>query len=286
MRLKVKRGDNLINEMRFSTGPIYIGRQIGSQIFLPDKAVSRQHAVLYTTTEGKWVVEDLDSVNKTYLNDDAIHKAELKEDDILKIADFQIEIHVEGAEKHDSGVSLGETLHASIHEPQIIVRHLDGVNAQVIKMPAKRAKDFSSVTAAICKCLDYEDVVVALLELVFRQLKPFHAWAGLRKNPSGAMEISKGRKISGQGVKFEELYLASRINEAISNQSYIFVPKMPLHSEGEKIGSAIISPIIYEGACFGAIYADSSLDHEHYSLEDLDYLILISSMTGAFVKNL
>jgi hypothetical protein len=285
MRLKVKRGDNLINEMRFSTGPIYIGRQIGSQIFLPDKAVSRQHAVLYTTTEGKWVVEDLDSVNKTYLNDDAIHKAELKEDDMLKIADFQIEVHIEGAEKHDSGVSLGETLHASIHEPQIIVRRLDG-NAQVIKMPAKRAKDFSIATAAICKCLDSQDVIGVLLEQVFRQFKPFHAWAGLRKNPSGAMEISKGRKISGQGVSFEELYLASRINEAIGNQSYILVPKMPLHSEGEKIGSAIISPIIYEGACFGAIYADSSLDHEPYGLEDLDYLILISFMAGAFFKNL
>jgi pSer/pThr/pTyr-binding forkhead associated (FHA) protein len=56
MRLTVKQEDRLINELHFSRGPIYVGRQIGSQIFLPDKAVSRQHTVLYTTTEGKWVV--------------------------------------------------------------------------------------------------------------------------------------------------------------------------------------------------------------------------------------
>ena len=75
MQLTVKRGDNLVNELRFSRGPIYIGRQIGSQIFLPDRAVSRQHTVLYTTTDGKWTVEDLDSANKTYLNNETVHKA-------------------------------------------------------------------------------------------------------------------------------------------------------------------------------------------------------------------
>ena len=102
MRLTVKRGDDLINELRFSRGPIYIGRQIGSQIFLPDKAVSRQHTVIYTTTDGKWMVEDLDSANKTYLNNEAIHKAEIKNGDVLKIADFRIEIHVDESDKQDS----------------------------------------------------------------------------------------------------------------------------------------------------------------------------------------
>jgi GAF domain-containing protein len=100
------------------------------------------------------------------------------------------------------------------------------------------------------------------------------------------MEISKGRKISGQTVRLDELHFASKVNEAIKNKSYIHIPRMPLQSEGEKIGSAIISPIVCENECFGALYADSSLDHEHYSLEDLDYLILVSFMAGAFIKNL
>ena len=41
---------------------------------------------------GKWVVEDLNSANKTFLNDNVIHKAELNDDDVVRIADFSIEV--------------------------------------------------------------------------------------------------------------------------------------------------------------------------------------------------
>ena len=95
MRLVVKRGDSVISELRFSSGPIYIGRQKDSGVLLADKAVSRQHAVIYTTAEGKWIAEDFDTACKTYLNNKAIHKAEIKNGDELEIADFQIEIHID-----------------------------------------------------------------------------------------------------------------------------------------------------------------------------------------------
>jgi len=286
MRLTVKRGDNLVNELRFSRGPIYIGRQIGSQIFLPDRAVSRQHTVLYTTTDGKWTVEDLDSANKTYLNDEAIHKAEIKNGDILKIADFHIEVHMEESDKPGAAVSLEDTLHATLHEPQIVLRHLDGADAPLIRMQAKRGRDFSDAASAICKNGDMDSLVNTLLDLLFRQFGSFRIWVAVRKNPEGAMEASKGRKISGQGVKFEELQLGSRINEAIKNRYYVLVPRLPMQEEGEKISSAMICPVMCEKECFGVIYVDNSLDHEHYGINDLDYLILISLMAGAFIKNL
>ncbi|MBU1260291.1 MAG: FHA domain-containing protein [Planctomycetes bacterium] len=287
MRLTVKQGDRLINELHFSRGPIYVGRQVGSQIFLPDKAVSRQHTVLYTTTEGKWVVEDLDSANKTYLNDEAIHKSEIKNGDILKISDFHIEIQIDEAAKQGAGVTLEDTLHATLHEAQIVLRHLDGVDAPLIKMQAKRGKDFAQAASAICKSLDAQELLITLLDLVFRQFKPFHAWVGLRRSPSGSMEVSKGKEISGKGVNFEELVLRQRVNEVLENHRYILVPRLPLQMEKEnKVNSAMIVPVMSENKCFGVIYADNSLDHEHYGMNDLDYLILISLMAGAFIKNL
>ncbi len=79
MRLVVKQSNGTINEFQFAQGPVYIGRGANSQVFLPDRAVSRQHAVIFTTQDGKWFVEDLDSANKTYLNDKAIHKAAILE---------------------------------------------------------------------------------------------------------------------------------------------------------------------------------------------------------------
>lgn len=286
MRLTIKRGDELVNELRFSRGPIYIGRQIGSQVFLPDRAVSRQHTVIYTTTEGKWIVEDLDSANKTYLNNEVIHKAEIKNGDVIKIADFHVEFHLDESDPHDTTVHLGDTLHSTLHEPQIVLRQLDGINILPIKMPAKRCKDFSLAAEAISKSKGISGLVTALADTLARQFVPFHIWVAVRKNPTGPMDMLKGRKISGEIVKPEEMPLVSKINEAIKNRHYVFVPRLPQQQEqADKINSALIAPIICEGECYGVLYVDNSLDHEHYNLEDLDYLILISLLAGAFIRN-
>ncbi|HBG27553.1 MAG: hypothetical protein A2Y10_15525 [Planctomycetes bacterium GWF2_41_51] len=286
MRLIVKRGDKVVNELRFAKGPIYIGRQIGSQVFLPDRAVSRQHTVIYTTTEGKWVAEDLDSANKTYLNNDVIHKAEIKDGDMLKVSDFQIDIQIEDTEK-SGGVSLEDTLHATLHEPQVVIRHLDSADAPLIKMQAKRGKEFADAAAAICKCLDNKELLNVLLDLMFKQFKPFHAWVGIRKDPKGEIEMAKGKELGGKAVKLEELVFSSRVNDALKMQKYILIPRLPIRAESEnKVNSAIIAPIMSEDKCYGAFYADNSLEHERYGINDLDYLILVSLMAAAFVRNI
>ena len=51
MRLVVKQGGRTVNEFRFDNGPIYIGRQEKSQIFLHDRVVSRKHAVIVNADE-------------------------------------------------------------------------------------------------------------------------------------------------------------------------------------------------------------------------------------------
>ena len=48
MYLCIKQLGSVVGRLKFEKGPIYIGRQMGSQVFLPDKDVSRQHAVFYT----------------------------------------------------------------------------------------------------------------------------------------------------------------------------------------------------------------------------------------------
>jgi hypothetical protein len=286
MRLIVKREDKLVNELSFSRGPVYIGRQIGSQVLLPDRAVSRQHTVIYTATDGKWLVEDLDSANKTYLNDEVVHKAQIKDGDMIKIADFRIEVHIDQSDKQETTVSLEDTLHATLHEPQIVIRNLESADAPVMRIQAKRSRDFSFAAAAICKSKDLNALAAALADLLLQQFWPFHVYSALRAGPDGAMEASKGRKINGAGVGLEELQLKSRIDEVLKNHYYILVPRLPMQEKSEKIGSAIIAPVMCEGECFGVLYADNSLDHEHYGLNELDYLILVSLMTGAFIRNL
>ncbi len=95
MRLVVKQGGSTINEFKADKSPVYIGRRSTNQVPLPNAGVSKQHALISVNDDGKWMVEDLNSANKTYLNERAIQKAEIKTGDILRIVDFTIEVDLE-----------------------------------------------------------------------------------------------------------------------------------------------------------------------------------------------
>jgi len=65
MQLVVRQNGGNANRLRFTTGPVHLGRGVESQVFLPAEKVSRHHAVIFTTPEGDWILQDLDSANKT-----------------------------------------------------------------------------------------------------------------------------------------------------------------------------------------------------------------------------
>ena len=104
MRLVVKKSDHVVGEFRFAERRIYIGRQAKNQVCLADRTVSKQHAAIFATDDGKWMVEDMDSANKTYLNDKAIHKAEIKTVDCISITDFTIEVSLEDDADTDKAI--------------------------------------------------------------------------------------------------------------------------------------------------------------------------------------
>jgi hypothetical protein len=66
-----------------------IGRSPDCEIFLDDVTVSRKHAVL-TQRDGKFVIEDLGSLNGTFLNRHRIETAELNDGDELQIGKYRL----------------------------------------------------------------------------------------------------------------------------------------------------------------------------------------------------
>ena len=147
MRILLKQKDGNTKEFQFEKGPVSIGRGANSTIFLPDRAVSRNHAILHCTEDGKWTIEDLDSASKTYLNDEAIHKAEIKHGDCLRITDFIIDVIFEAeVSEEDKQIQLDDTLHleAALAVPphETVVRKPDAGHAPAMRLPAKRLNDF------------------------------------------------------------------------------------------------------------------------------------------------
>ncbi len=296
MRLIVRQSDSTVNEFQFTEGPIYVGRHLNSQIFLRNRAVSRQHAVLYRAGDGKWMVEDLDSTNKTYLNDEAIHKAEVKTGDILRVIDFTIEVNLEEDPNAERPIDLEDTLTKTAYSmkaapamppDEVIVRKADTGDAPAMRLPAQRLTDFSEATEAMAKAENLDGLLVALLNITLKQFGGYRTWCALRSQPTGPMTHHAGKQQDGQKVELSGIKLNEKVTQAVENGEFIVLPRVLTQIEEEDgIRSALIAPIMRRAGCVGVLYVDNAVDREHYSLSDLDYLMLLAAHTAAIMKRL
>ena len=77
---------------RVDTDLVSIGRDPQSDIFLDDITVSRKHAQLKKKSE--YLVEDLNSLNGTYINSKSVSKASLSNGDELQIGKYRLTFFV------------------------------------------------------------------------------------------------------------------------------------------------------------------------------------------------
>jgi pSer/pThr/pTyr-binding forkhead associated (FHA) protein len=290
MRLFVSLGESSVNELKFDRGPIYVGRQMGSQVFLPDKAVSRQHAVFYTTKDGTWVIEDMGSSNKTYLNSQAIHKTELKHNDVVRIADFLIRVSLEEDENHDLKTEMEETLTgtepSTTRELHTVERKPELHDSPPIKFPSKRIKQYNEILEILSTQKTLNTVYRSLIDVLFRQFTAKDIWIGLRSKPDGPMEIQSGRKNTTENIERVDLAVPASLAEAMAGNKYLLIHQLPRQITVRGIRSVLIAPLMAGTTCYGIIYIENSTEHPHYSLPDLDYLILISIAAAYIIRGL
>jgi hypothetical protein len=296
MRLIVKQDGRQVSEFKCAKGPIHIGRHPDSNVFLPDKSVSRHHAVIFITDDKKWMIEDLNSANKTFLNDKEIHKTELPNNCIVRIGCFAIEVALEDASTVQAGsqqparsrasFDLDDTQTSEAQQLQVIIRRTDFENAPEMRLPAKRAKDFMRSTEMICVAPSQDNMITALLDIAVGQFEAFHAWCALRSTPSGSMSAHGGRQKNGLTLQFSQIKFNDKVTESIEKKQFVLLPRIPAPArEEQKINSAMIGPIIGRDGCYGVLYLDNDLSHDAYNLSDLDYLMLLSIHTAAILKN-
>lgn len=290
MRLLLRQKDGTTREFQFDKGPISIGRGANSNIFLPDRAVSRQHAVINSTENGKWEIEDLDSTSKTYLNEEAIHKNELKHGDSIRITDFIIDIVMDDAlSELDKAMQLDDTMHleAALAVPphETVVRKPESGHAPAMRLDARRLTEFSQASEIICNSESIDTLLLSLLDIMLEQFNAAHVWSALRTSPSGPMACHGGKKKDGSSVELADLKLQQKIVQIVEKGQFVVLPRVSAQLEEEEaIRSAMIAAVMRPNGCFGVLYVDNGMKDKHYSLSDLDYLMLLSMNTAAVMR--
>jgi predicted component of type VI protein secretion system len=88
-RLVLKFENSSLKEVPLGTRPVTIGRAPDNDIQIDNLSVSNYHARVYVEA-GSLVVEDLNSLNGSFLNDTRVERAMLKDGDSILIGKHQI----------------------------------------------------------------------------------------------------------------------------------------------------------------------------------------------------
>ena len=87
--LKLSIGESLLREVPIGTEPITIGRSPQSEIFIDNPAVSFRHAKIFSDG-GIYYVQDMNSLNGTFLNGLRITQAPLSHGDIVMVGKHSV----------------------------------------------------------------------------------------------------------------------------------------------------------------------------------------------------
>ena len=145
--------------------------------------------------------------------------------------------------------------------------------------------DFSRATNRICDAASLDELLLTLLDLTLEEFDALHVWCALRTQAGGPMICHAGKKTDGSPVDLNQLPLREKVMQAVEKGQFLVMPRVSAQlEENEAIRSAMIATIMRPTGCFGVLYVDNAMKQKHYSLSDLDYLMLVAMHTAAVMK--
>ncbi|MCH2612663.1 MAG: FHA domain-containing protein, partial [Pirellulales bacterium] len=174
--LKAKNGPLAGQRLELIEDSTVLGRSPECDIQVEDYAVSRKHAVLHLQ-DNQFLVEDLKSRNKTYLNDIALDdgKHQLRNGDKIGICDVVFHFYQDfGDSLDDSSMAAGLSVLFGDSEPvggSTIMSKLDvhssGGQVQLTASPQVTLNALIEITQSLGKALALDEVLPTVLDSLF-----------------------------------------------------------------------------------------------------------------------
>jgi pSer/pThr/pTyr-binding forkhead associated (FHA) protein len=200
----------------------------------------------------------------------------------------EAESAAEAVESAEAAESDGQAESASLSTPrdEVIVRKPDGAHAPAMRLAARRLTDFAQAIEMLGEAKNLDEMVQTLIKVSLQQFTAFRVWCGLRSQKTGPITFQSGKRRDGKPVQLSELRLGPKITETFERGQSLVLPQVSAKLEqSERIRSAMIASIKTPKGCFGVIYVDNSMVHSHFSLSDLDYLMVLAMHTAAVLKS-
>lgn len=90
LKLRLSLMGRPVRNFTFDKPVISIGRDPGSDVFVDNPGVSRDHFRLEKTPAGEYQLVDLGSANGTFVNDQMVHTAVVKNNDVVRFGKYTL----------------------------------------------------------------------------------------------------------------------------------------------------------------------------------------------------
>ncbi|MBL4850012.1 MAG: FHA domain-containing protein [Planctomycetes bacterium] len=224
------------------TGSITIGRSEDADLTIFDTKASSFHAKVTRLESGIVIVEDLDSTNGTYVNQERIEQTPLRSGDLIKI---------------------GRAIMVFRSEPAAIrledIPLIEGGSTSGISSDTVDRSETSSVALRAVRTGGAANRLEGLL-LAAGELEPSSAIEGIldqvRAGLSGDRALYFQRHQGGQGAGLGGASVGEGITRDAPVQAELL--RRTLSGEVVEAGGAVAAPIYAQGHQIGALYADGT----------------------------
>jgi serine phosphatase RsbU (regulator of sigma subunit)/pSer/pThr/pTyr-binding forkhead associated (FHA) protein len=274
---------------------LVIGRSMSSDLSVPDRYLSRQHARLYRSDD-QWLIEDLDSRNGTYVNGLRITEpTRVKVGDMVTMSASTIRV------MDRSGVAptmtrqemsgsvfrpATELVAASTHLPEAAEREDDS-----IRRSAERLSLLNQVHQTLATTIDLAELLDTILDRMFDHLKPEQGTIFLR-GPEGDLYRAASRPASAGE---DEIVVSQSLSREVVERGMAalvhdvrlddrFAGAQSLVDAG--VRSLIAAPLADPRGTQGMIVLSSSARVRVFSEEDMQLLSSLASVAALRIRNL
>jgi Nif-specific regulatory protein len=269
--------------------PVVIGRETTATLCIADASVSRRHSQIQKE-EDQFVIEDLESLNGTFINDVPVKRRKLQHGDRVRIGDSQFiflmqdaELTASGEVQFDDGqVISGSTLQFRFNDAlYVMARDLSALMKISTTINAVRGVEKLQKTLLdlIFEVVPAERGVVLLTEVGASENEAeFASVFGLdrRKGPDASIKVSS--KVTNWALKHKESILISNQVEAIKfSSSDSFIADQPV--------SVMCVPLIMLDRTLGVIYLDTTEPNTLFDQDHLQLVSAISAITAVAIEN-
>ncbi|MGC9043873.1 MAG: adenylate/guanylate cyclase domain-containing protein [Myxococcota bacterium] len=261
---------------KLGEGKNIIGRAPDANIRLKDPWISRNHAEITVTSDGKFFIEDLASVNGTYLNGQRISRGELRHRDNIYFGRTPAIFLV--SELADTDEASAQNLLSS---KDTTLRNIKDFQREAPQALGEGLGILSEIGKYLIQGYEFEDVLSKIAEIVVRTIKADKCFI-FTIGVQGELELKVAKYLDGRTVENHE-YSRTIINTALNDRLSILTINAQEDLRfresrsiiAHSITSAICVPLWLEDRVLGVIYMESNILVRPFKKSDLDLVTVI-----------